>query len=95
MALSLADVEKIAVLSRVAINNDEKQKYLSDLNGIFEIIEKMKTIDTDNIIPLSHPHENAQRLREDVVVENKQRDQFQATAPQTENGLYLVPKVIE
>lgn len=95
MALSLADVEKIAVLSRMAINNDEKQKYLSDLNGIFEMIEKMKSINTDDIAPLSHPHENAQRLREDVVIENKQREQFQAIAPQTENGLYLVPKVIE
>lgn len=95
MALSSADVEKIASLSRLAINDDEKQKYLSDLNGIFEMIEKMQTVNTDGVLPLSHPHEHAQRLREDVVHEPNRREAFQAVAPQVEEGLYVVPKVIE
>ncbi|MDO5687361.1 MAG: Asp-tRNA(Asn)/Glu-tRNA(Gln) amidotransferase subunit GatC [Neisseria sp.] len=95
MALTLSDVEKIARLSRLALSDAEQAKILEQLNGIFGLIAKMQAVDTDGVEPLSHPHEGAQRLREDVVSESDRREDFQAIAPQVRDGLYLVPKVIE
>lgn len=68
---------------------------LAKLNGIFGLIEEMQAVDTDGVEPMSHPQELAQRLRADVVGETDRRAAYQAIAPQTEAGLYLVPKVIE
>ena len=65
------------------------------LNGIFDLIEQMQAVDTTGVEPMSHPQELATRLREDVVTETNRREAFQKVAPQTEAGLYLVPKVIE
>lgn len=95
MSLTLSDVEKVAKLSRLALNDNEKQQTLNELNGIFEMIAKMQAVNTDGVEPLSHPIEFAQRLREDCVVEPERRDDYQAIAPQVEQNLYIVPKVIE
>ncbi len=65
------------------------------LNGIFDLIEQMQAVATTGVEPMSHPQELATRLREDVVTETNRREAFQKVAPQTEAGLYLVPKVIE
>lgn len=95
MSLTLSDVEKVAKLSRLALNDNEKQQTLNELNGIFEMIAKMQAVNTDGVEPLSHPIEFAQRLREDCVTEPERRDDYQAIAPQIEQNLYIVPKVIE
>jgi aspartyl-tRNA(Asn)/glutamyl-tRNA(Gln) amidotransferase subunit C len=71
------------------------ERYASELSSILEFVEQMDKVDTDNVVPLSHPQDRVLRLREDKVTEEDQRDIFQAVAPATENGLYLVPKVIE
>ena len=63
--------------------------------GIFDLIARMQAVDVSNIEPMAHAQDVAQRLREDLVTETNQREQFQAVAPQVEAGLYLVPKVIE
>ena len=95
MSLTITDVEKVAKLSRLALNDEQKQRTLKELNGIFEMIAKMQAVNTDGVEPLSHPIEFAQRLRDDSVTEPECREAYQAGAPQVEQNLYIVPKVIE
>jgi aspartyl-tRNA(Asn)/glutamyl-tRNA(Gln) amidotransferase subunit C len=95
MSLSLADVEKVARLARLAMNDQEIQAAQAQLSNIFGLIAEMQAVDTKGIEPMSHAQDVAQRLREDNVTEPNQREAFQAVAPQVENGLYLVPQVIE
>jgi aspartyl-tRNA(Asn)/glutamyl-tRNA(Gln) amidotransferase subunit C len=95
MSLSLADVEKVARLARLAMSEPELQAAQAQLNNIFGLIAEMQAVDTSGITPMSHAQDVAQRLREDEVTEADQREAFQAIAPQVEQGLYLVPQVIE
>ena len=95
MALTLADVEKIASLSRMSLTEAEKAQNLQQLNDIFALVEKMQTVNTDGIEPMAHPHEVALRLREDAVTETDHAAEYQAVAPEVRNRLYIVPQVIE
>jgi aspartyl-tRNA(Asn)/glutamyl-tRNA(Gln) amidotransferase subunit C len=95
MSLSLDDVERIAHLARIRVHADEAARYQAQLNGILGLIEQMQAVDTAGIEPMAHARDVHQRLREDSVTEVDRREAFQALAPQTEAGLYLVPKVIE
>ena len=95
MALTLADVMRIAHLARIEIAPDEAQQALDRMAGIFGLIEQMQAVNTDGVEPMSHAQDVALRLRDDVVTETDQHALFQAIAPQVEAGLYLVPKVIE
>lgn len=95
MSLSNEQVGRIARLARLAISESEIDATRTKLDGIFALIEQMQAVDTGGIEPMSHPQELATRLRADVVTETDRRAAFQAVAPQTEGGLYLVPKVIE
>ena len=95
MSLSLDEVRHIAKLARLELAPGELEATQAKLNGIFSLIEEMQAVDTDGVEPMSHPQELAQRLREDAVSETDRRQAYQAIAPQTEAGLYLVPKVIE
>jgi aspartyl-tRNA(Asn)/glutamyl-tRNA(Gln) amidotransferase subunit C len=95
MALTLEDVRRIAGLARLALDDEQGAQVLSQLQGIFGLIEQMQAVDTDGVEPMSHAQDVVQRLRADQVTEADQRELFQALAPQAEAGLYLVPKVIE
>ena len=95
MALERCDVEKIAHLARLGLDERELPRTTDALNSILGLVDQMQAVDTDGIEPLAHPLEASQRLRADQVTERNQRDAYQAIAPATENGLYLVPKVIE
>ena len=95
MSLSNDQVGHIARLARIAVSASELEATRAKLNGIFELIEQMQAVDTAGVEPMSHPQELATRLRPDLVTETDRRDAFQKVAPQTEAGLYLVPKVIE
>lgn len=100
MSLTLTDVKRIANLARLDISASEAEATLDKLNGIFALVEQLKAVDTTGVAPLSHPiaallPELALRLREDVVSESDQRAACQQPAPATQDGLYLVPKVIE
>ena len=95
MSLSNDQVGHIARLARIAVSASELEATRDKLNGIFGLIEQMQAIDTTGVEPMSHPQELATRLRADRVTETDRRDAFQKVAPQTEAGLYLVPKVIE
>ncbi len=95
MSLTTDDVKRIAHLARIEIGEDEAQATLDKLSGILGLIEEMQAVDTDGITPMSHSQDIVQRLREDAVTETDQRALFQSIAPAVEEGLYLVPKVIE
>jgi aspartyl-tRNA(Asn)/glutamyl-tRNA(Gln) amidotransferase subunit C len=95
MSLSLEEVRHIARLARIELAEGEDIATQDKLNSIFGLIEQMQAVDTEGIEPMSHPQELAQRLRPDEAREGDRRAAFQAIAPQTEAGLYLVPKVIE
>ena len=95
MSLSNEQVGHIARLARIALSDAEVDATRAKLNGIFDLIEQMQAVDTTGVEPMSHPQELATRLREDVATETNHREAFQKVAPQTEAGLYLVPKVIE
>ena len=95
MSLDRADVEKIANLARLAIDDREADSYARELSNILDLVEQMNSVDTDGVTPMAHPLHMVQRLRSDEVTESDQREKFQSVAPLTEKGLYLVPKVIE
>jgi aspartyl-tRNA(Asn)/glutamyl-tRNA(Gln) amidotransferase subunit C len=95
MSLDTATVKKIAKLARLAIEEKAVTEYATQLSNILQLVEQMNAVNTDPVSPMAHPLDEHQRLREDVVTETNQRELFQAIAPQVENGLYLVPQVIE
>ena len=95
MSLEHSDVEKIAHLARLAIEEDQVDEYAAALSNILDLVEQMNSADTSGVTPMAHPLDMAQRLRPDEVTESDQRDKYQRIAPATEAGLYLVPKVIE
>ena len=95
MSLDKNDVEKIAHLARITLVEDDIPGYAESLSNILELVEQMNAVDTDQVSPMAHPHDAHQRLREDVVTEENQREHFQEIAPEVENHLYLVPQVIE
>jgi aspartyl-tRNA(Asn)/glutamyl-tRNA(Gln) amidotransferase subunit C len=95
MALDTAAVAKIACLARLGIDPQDVPDYAHSLSAILAFVEQLDTVDTSAVKPLAHPLEATQRLRPDVVTETDERDEFQSVAPQTEDGLYLVPQVIE
>lgn len=95
MALERCDVEKIAHLARLGLDEGDLPRITDALNSILGLVDQMQAVDTCGIEPLAHPLEASQRLRADLVTECNQRDAYQAVAPATQDGLYLVPKVIE
>ncbi len=95
MSLTLDDIQRIAHLARIRLEDSDAATTQSHLNGLFALVEQMQSVDTTGIAPMAHARDVHQRLRADVVTETDRRDAFQAIAPQTEAGLYLVPRVIE
>ena len=95
MTLALDDVKRIAHLARIEGTDQEASGYLQQLSEIFQLVEQMQAVDTRGVEPMAHAQEVYQRLRQDAVTETDRRAAYQAIAPQTEAGLYLVPKVIE
>jgi aspartyl-tRNA(Asn)/glutamyl-tRNA(Gln) amidotransferase subunit C len=95
MSLSLDDVSRIARLARIEISPAEAAQTRDQLNAILDFVAQLQAVNTDGIAPMAHAVDVVQRLRPDAVSETDRRDAFQAIAPETEAGLYLVPKVIE
>mgnify|MGYP005988076273 CR=1 FL=1 len=95
MALNRTDVEKIAHLARLQIDDSDVPEYATNLSNILDLIGQMQSIDTSDVEPLAHPLDAVQRLRADSITEQDQREHLQKVAPAVENGLFLVPKVIE
>ena len=95
MSLTPDDVRRLARLARIAIDPEESGAVLDRLNRVLGLIEEMRKVDTQGIEPMAHALDLVQRLRADEVREANQRDAYQSVAPAVDDGLYLVPKVIE
>ena len=95
MTLQRSEVQQIAHLARLAIAEEDIPRQARELSSILEFVRQMEAVDTTGVAPMSHPLDAVQRLRLDQVSETDQRELFQSLAPQAEEGLYLVPKVLE
>ena len=100
MSLTLKNVENLAKLAQIELTAEQQAATLIKLNGIFSLVEKMQSVDTAGVEPLNHPIDAYQdgvalRLRDDAVTERNRRDDYQQVAPATQDGLYLVPQVLE
>jgi aspartyl-tRNA(Asn)/glutamyl-tRNA(Gln) amidotransferase subunit C len=95
MALSSEDIQRIAHLARIEITSAEAVDVRAKLDGIFDLIGRMRAVDTTGIVPMSHAQEVTLPLREDVITETDRRELYQSVAPAVQDGLYLVPRVIE
>ena len=89
------DVNHLANLCYLSVDQKQLKKTEGDLLKIISLINEMMDIDTSNVAPMAYPHDNFQRLREDIVSESIDREEMQKSAPKKEQGYYLVPKVIE
>ncbi|MDA0830048.1 MAG: Asp-tRNA(Asn)/Glu-tRNA(Gln) amidotransferase subunit GatC [Burkholderiales bacterium] len=95
MSLSKQDVKKAAALARIEVTDQEVENALDPLKQVFTLIKEMQNLDTEGVEPMAHAQDISTRLREDIVTEIDQREALQANAPAVENGLFLVPKVID
>ncbi len=95
MALDESELEKIAHLARLHITKAESEEVVLRITDILALIDEMQSINTNDVAPLAHPLDLLQRLRTDEITERDHRDELQSLAPEAQEGLYLVPKVIE
>jgi aspartyl-tRNA(Asn)/glutamyl-tRNA(Gln) amidotransferase subunit C len=95
MALDHSNVKSIANLAKLAISDEDIDKYRTELSSILDLVEQMNAVNTDDVEPLANPTDAVQRLRADVVTETNHREKYMANAPAQEDGLFLVPKVVE
>lgn len=90
-----AEIEKLAKLARLHLQPEQTQEVSQRISTILQLVDQLKAVDTTAVLPMAHPLDAVQRLRADAVTEPNQRDAFLAIAPASEDGLYLVPKVID
>ena len=95
MAIDKSDVGKVAHLARIALSEQELSQYAKEFETIMAFIDQINATDTDCIEALASPCDTQLRLREDTVTESNDRKTHVAISPQSEAGLYLVPRVIE
>jgi len=95
VSLSKDQVKHIAMLARLKLTEDEYAESVQKLSKIVDFVDQLSQADTDDVVPMAHPLDAAQRLRPDVVTETNERDYLQQNASSVSDGLYLVPKVIE
>ena len=95
MTISLTDVYRIAHLARVEIDAAHAEEVRAKLNSIFGLIDQLAAVDTTGVVPMAHAQEATLPLRDDVVREPDLRERYQSLAPAVDDGLYLVPKVLE
>lgn len=95
MKINKETVQSIGELAQLQFNDKDTEEYISSMSNILDMVEEMQSVDTDAIEPMAHPLDQTQRLRSDEVTESDQHASYQLIAPDTEDGLYLVPQVIE
>ena len=95
MSIEKSDIEKLSQLARINVSNDIADKVADRLNDVLTMVNQLQAIDTKNIEPMAHPQDATQRLRADNVTEPDQRQVLMSNAPAQEDGLFLVPKVID
>ena len=95
MTIERADILKLAELARIAITDSHIEETAKRLDNVLDLVDQLQSADTSNVAPMAHPLNAVQRLRKDEVTETDRHQEFQTIAPAVEDGLYLVPKVID
>ena len=95
MAVDRSDITKLAELARIAISENTADAVAKSISDVLALVDQLQAVNTDGVTPMAHPLDAIQRLRVDEVTEVNQRENFQAIAPATQDGLYLVPQVID
>ncbi len=95
MSLSPEQIRQVAQLARLQLNPEQVEPYARQLSNILEMVDRLSSVDTAKVSPMAHPLDMVQRLRPDAISETDRREAYMAIAPETQDGLYLVPKVIE
>ena len=95
MSLNADQVRRVARLARLEVRDDEVDHYATQLSRILDMVDQLAAVDTGDTLPMAHPLSMVQRLRADEVTETDRREVFQSNAPAVQDGLFLVPKVIE
>ena len=95
MSVTPQDVEKVALLARLAISESDLPEVTDRFSRVLNLVGELNTIDTSSVTPMSNPHDMEQRLRPDVVTRDDNRRALRASAPAQEQGYFLVPKVID
>lgn len=95
MAVDRSTIAKLAELARIEISEATVDDVASGISDVLKLVDQLQAADTEGVAPMAHPQDAVQRLRPDQVTEADQRSELQANAPAEENGLFLVPKVIE
>ena len=95
MAIDRDEISRIAHLARLELSDEACARTAAELSNILDFVARIDAVDTSDVTPMAHPLDASQRLREDQITESDRRSEFQACAPAVENGLYLVPRVIE
>lgn len=90
-----SEIEKLAYLARLQINAETIEQTAKSITEVLALVDQLSSVNTEGVVPMAHPLDAVQRLRPDEITETNQRDAFQKIAPATEDGLYLVPKVID
>ena len=95
MSVSPQDVEKVALLAQLAIAESDLPEVTERFGRVLGLVNELNSIDTENVVPMSNPHDMQQRLRPDVVTRQNEREALMASAPVQDQGYFLVPKVID
>ncbi|MDG6777505.1 Asp-tRNA(Asn)/Glu-tRNA(Gln) amidotransferase subunit GatC [Thiomicrorhabdus sp. zzn3] len=95
MSLGKTEVEYISRLAAIAVDENEVEQVAGKLSNILDLFKQMEAADTANVEPMAHPLDQVQRLRPDVITETDEHEKLQSVAPAAQDGLYLVPQVIE
>jgi len=95
MSIEKGDIEKLSHLARINISTDVADIVTDRINDVLAMVDQLQAIDTDDIEPMAHPNDATQRLRNDEISESDQRQSLMLNAPSQEDGLFLVPKVID
>jgi aspartyl-tRNA(Asn)/glutamyl-tRNA(Gln) amidotransferase subunit C len=95
VSLSKEQVQHIALLARLSLDEKDIDDVVQKLSSIVDFVDQLQAAPTDDVVPMAHPMDMSQRLRADAVTETNDRDKIQENAPSVENGLYIVPKVLE
>ena len=95
MSLTKEQVQHIALLARLRVEDNDIDEVVEKLSNIVAFVDQLQAADTADVVPMAHPMNQAQRLRADAVTETNDREHIQENAPRVQDGLYLVPRVIE
>ena len=95
MSLTKEQVQHIAMLARLRLDEKDIDDVVTKLSSIVDFVDQLQAVPTDDVLPMAHPYDQSQRLRADLITESDERDKIQRNAPQVQDGLYLVPKVLD